>query len=156
AAPRDARAGRCTGDRGPGVGGGLRGAGTLPGHGLPDRDEGDVGSGERHSGSLARLSGSGPRGRHAVAGTSGTRRSLVSRDDMPAGSERAVATIGRMEGALTPTDRAPARSGPWVLGLLAIAVPLLLFRLGAKDVWEASEGRPLESAREMRAHGDYL
>jgi 4-amino-4-deoxy-L-arabinose transferase-like glycosyltransferase len=44
----------------------------------------------------------------------------------------------------------------WILGLLAIAIPLLLFRLGAKDVWEASEGRPLESAREMRAHGDWL
>lgn len=37
-----------------------------------------------------------------------------------------------------------------------LAAPLLLVRLGAKDVWEASEGRPLESAREMRAQGDAL
>jgi 4-amino-4-deoxy-L-arabinose transferase-like glycosyltransferase len=56
-------------------------------------------------------------------------------------------------------DPAPPPSSPdrrWILGLLAIAIPLLLFRLGAKDVWEASEGRPLESAREMRAQGDWL
>src|SRR5262245_36175551 len=59
----------------------------------------------------------------------------------------------------TPLPSAPtaaARSARWILGLLAIALPLLLFRLGAKDVWEASEGRPLESAREMRAQGDWL
>src|SRR5262245_2805340 len=55
--------------------------------------------------------------------------------------------------AATPSARRRAR---WVLGLLAIAFPLLLFRLGARDVWEASEGRPLESAREMWAQGDYL
>ena len=48
----------------------------------------------------------------------------------------------------------PDRGYAWAL--LAIALALLLFRLGAKDVWEASEGRPLESAREMRAHGDWL
>src|SRR5262245_44781858 len=53
-------------------------------------------------------------------------------------------------------DRPARRDGRWVVGLLAIAMPLLLFRLGAKDVWEASEGRPLESAREMRGQGDYL
>ncbi len=43
-----------------------------------------------------------------------------------------------------------------VLCVLLVALPLLLVRLGAKDAWEASEGRPLESAREMRAQGDWL
>lgn len=46
-----------------------------------------------------------------------------------------------------------ARPGAFVL---LVALPLLLVRIGAKDVWEASEGRPLESAREMRAQGDGL
>lgn len=58
-----------------------------------------------------------------------------------------------------PADGPVARSGRLrasFLALLAIALPLLLLRLGAKDVWEASEGRPLESAREMRAQGDHL
>ncbi|MBL9086754.1 MAG: glycosyltransferase family 39 protein [Planctomycetia bacterium] len=50
----------------------------------------------------------------------------------------------------------PGRAGRWFAALLAIAVPFLAFRLGAKDVWEASEGRPLESAREMRATGEWL
>jgi len=43
-----------------------------------------------------------------------------------------------------------------VLCVLLVALPLLLVRLGAKDAWEASEGRPLQSAREMRAQGDWL
>jgi 4-amino-4-deoxy-L-arabinose transferase-like glycosyltransferase len=58
-----------------------------------------------------------------------------------------------------PDEGPAARSGGWrpsFVLLLALALPLLLVRLGAKDVWEASEGRPLESAREMRAHGDWL
>ena len=62
-----------------------------------------------------------------------------------------------------PTPPAPGLRGPaggpwrrWALGLLAIALPFLTFRLGAKDVWEASEGRPLQSAREMRATGETL
>ncbi len=42
------------------------------------------------------------------------------------------------------------------LFVVLVALPLLLVRLGAKDVWEASEGRPLQSAREMRAQGDWL
>ena len=54
-----------------------------------------------------------------------------------------------------PVARSTAIRPSFVLVLL-IALPLLLVRLGAKDVWEASEGRPLESAREMRAHDDYL
>jgi len=40
--------------------------------------------------------------------------------------------------------------------LLLVACPLLLYRLGAKDLWDASEARPPESAREMRQQGDYL
>lgn len=58
-----------------------------------------------------------------------------------------------------PDEGPAARSGGWrpsFVLLLALALPLLFVRLGAKDVWEASEGRPLESAREMRAHGDWL
>ena len=53
---------------------------------------------------------------------------------------------------------APARRGDarWAVALVAVALPFLLLRLGAKDVWEASEGRPLQSAREMRAVGDYV
>src|SRR5436190_13417173 len=58
--------------------------------------------------------------------------------------------------AFAPTHATGSGLGRWIAGLLAIALPLLLFRLGAKDVWEASEGRPLESAREMKAHGDWL
>ncbi len=58
------------------------------------------------------------------------------------------------------SDAGPApHSGGWCpsfILLLLIALPLLFVRLGAKDVWEASEGRPLQSAREMRAHGDWL
>ena len=58
------------------------------------------------------------------------------------------------------SDAGPApRSGWWRPSfalLLVIALPLLFVGLGAKDVWEASEGRPLESAREMRAQGDWL
>jgi hypothetical protein len=71
------------------------------------------------------------------------------------------ATISRMDGpadappALVP-GATPASARRWFVALLAIAVPFLLFRLGAKDVWEASEGRPLESAREMRATGEGL
>ena len=57
--------------------------------------------------------------------------------------------------ALVP-GATPASARRWFVALLAIAVPFLLFRLGAKDVWEASEGRPLESAREMRATGEGL
>jgi 4-amino-4-deoxy-L-arabinose transferase-like glycosyltransferase len=62
-----------------------------------------------------------------------------------------------MPSAAVPLDATRPNAGrPSFLLLLAIALPLLLLRLGAKDVWEASEGRPLESAREMRAQGDYL
>lgn len=43
-----------------------------------------------------------------------------------------------------------------LLALFALALPFLCFRLGAKDVWDASEGRPLQSAREMRAAGEHL
>ncbi|MFO0932864.1 MAG: glycosyltransferase family 39 protein [Planctomycetota bacterium] len=57
--------------------------------------------------------------------------------------------------ALVPGP-SPASARRWFAALLAIAVPFLAFRLGAKDVWEASEGRPLESAREMRATGEWL
>ncbi len=60
---------------------------------------------------------------------------------------------------LPPDDGPVARSrrlGTSFVALLAIALPLLAVHLGAKDVWEASEGRPLESAREMRAQGDHL
>ena len=53
----------------------------------------------------------------------------------------------------TGTD---ARGPRYGLLLLLAALPLLFVRLGAKDVWEASEGRPLESAREMRLAGDAL
>jgi 4-amino-4-deoxy-L-arabinose transferase-like glycosyltransferase len=45
---------------------------------------------------------------------------------------------------------------PWLAALLLVSLPLLLYRLGAKDFWEASEGRPAESAREMAAQGDWL
>ena len=54
-----------------------------------------------------------------------------------------------------PAPRSRRWRSPFVL-LLALALPLFFVRLGAKDAWEASEGRPLESAREMRAHGDWL
>ena len=54
-----------------------------------------------------------------------------------------------------PPPRSAGASASF-LWLLAIALPLLFVRLGAKDAWEASEGRPLESAREMRAQGDRL
>lgn len=67
-----------------------------------------------------------------------------------------AATIRGMDG---PADAPPTpvrAASPWLAALLAIAVPFLLFRLGAKDVWEASEGRPLQSAREMRAAGEAL
>ena len=61
-----------------------------------------------------------------------------------------------------PAPAAPTRPGlPGSVGRLAlarpawfvvvVALPLLLVGLGAKDAWEASEGRPLQSAREMRA-----
>jgi 4-amino-4-deoxy-L-arabinose transferase-like glycosyltransferase len=40
--------------------------------------------------------------------------------------------------------------------LLLLALPLLLFRLDAKDFWDASEARPPESAREMQQQDDYL
>lgn len=56
-----------------------------------------------------------------------------------------------MDGA--PLDPPGGSGRRYALGLWALALPFLLLRLGAKDVWEASEGRPLESAREMRAAG---
>src|SRR5437868_10885348 len=60
-----------------------------------------------------------------------------------------------MEGALAPPEeRTAARR--YAVVLAALAAVLCLVRLGAKDVWEASEGRPLESAREMRLQGDFL
>ncbi len=40
--------------------------------------------------------------------------------------------------------------------LLAVALFLLVYHLGSKDLWDASEGRPPESAREMRQQGDFL
>jgi 4-amino-4-deoxy-L-arabinose transferase-like glycosyltransferase len=56
-----------------------------------------------------------------------------------------------------PDDVVPGeRPGRWLLAALAVGALLLFVRLGAKDVWEASEGRPLESAREMRATGEHL
>lgn len=45
---------------------------------------------------------------------------------------------------------------PSLFALFVLAVPFLGLRLGAKDVWDASEGRPLQSAREMRAAGEVL
>jgi len=57
-------------------------------------------------------------------------------------------------GALGSVGRA-ALHRPFTCVLL-VALPLLLVGLGAKDAWEASEGRPLQSAREMRAQGDWL
>lgn len=59
-----------------------------------------------------------------------------------------------MQGA--PLLERPPRRWPWLVALLALALPLLTLRLGAKDLWEASEGRPPESAREMAQRGDWL
>jgi 4-amino-4-deoxy-L-arabinose transferase-like glycosyltransferase len=59
-----------------------------------------------------------------------------------------------MEGGLPRTSG--SRGGVALALLLLGAVVLLTYRLGAKDLWDASEARPPQSAREMRLHGDWL
>ncbi len=66
-----------------------------------------------------------------------------------------------MEGATTPepAGRTSVRGTAIlsvVVGVVVVAALLLTIGLGEKDLWDASEGRPAESAREMRWQGDFL
>ena len=61
-----------------------------------------------------------------------------------------------MEGPSIPGAPGSPSGGRLLFWLIVAALPLLLYRLGAKDLWEASDARPLESAREMRLHRDAL